>query len=149
MGKSIHQFFWHQTEQAQAIYALIVGLFVSAAVRHWHIWEVALISGWITTNVVYLIAQRFVIVGANGLRTQRRASQYGPSGWILLMIAILIALLGTALLGVLLTEVGHRKSYEARLLIGLSVAAVLLSWLVLHLTFGKQYARFYISVIWL
>jgi uncharacterized membrane protein len=63
----------------------------------------------------------------------------------LLAFAILIALLGTAFLGVLLTEVGHRNSNEARLLIGLSVAAVLLSWLMLHVAFGKQYARFYYS----
>jgi uncharacterized membrane protein len=45
--------------------------------------------------------------------------------------------------GVSLTAVGQRTALHARVFVGLSVLAVIVSWLLLHTTYGQHYARLY------
>jgi uncharacterized membrane protein len=46
-------------------------------------------------------------------------------------------------MGVILTSVGSHHPAQARLLVGLSVWAVIMSWLILHTAAGQHYARLY------
>jgi uncharacterized membrane protein len=143
MGNRIHYFFWRQTTRDRAIICLILGLIVWMVVYRWHPWQIALLSAWIVSLGNYLMAQAVVILSANGSRTQQRVSQYKPNGWAPLTTAILVALVSNIILGLLLTEVGHRSTFEARIVIALSVIAVVLSWIMLNVSFGKHYARLY------
>jgi uncharacterized membrane protein len=45
--------------------------------------------------------------------------------------------------GVSLTAVGQRTALHARVFVGLSVLAVIVSWLLLHTAYGQHYARLY------
>ncbi|PZV12845.1 MAG: DUF1345 domain-containing protein [Pseudanabaena sp.] len=145
MNNPIYQFFWSQNTKQMAIRCSILGLFVWLPIYHWYSWQIAMVCTWIASLGTYLFAQGILIFSANGVRTQQRASQYKPKGWVPLTIAIVASLLGNVFLGGLLTEVGNRNSAEARMVIALSVIAALLSWIMLNVAFGKHYSRFYYS----
>ena len=52
---------------------------------------------------------------------------------------------GNISMGVILTSVGKEHRAHARLLVGLSVWAVVMSWFILHTAFGQHYARLMIK----
>jgi len=143
MVNRIYRFFWRQNSQDRATICFILGLVTWVVVHHWHSWQIALLSAWVVSLGNYLIAQAVVILTANASLTEQRVSQYQPHNWIPLTTAIVIALMSNIILGLLLTEIGHRDSMEARIVIALSVIAVLLCWMILNVSFAKHYARIY------
>ena len=92
---------------------------------------------------LYLTLLGVVIFTADAVRTQERISQVDPTRWFLLIVLSLVALLGNISVAVILTAVGQRSAAHARLFLGLSVIAVILSWLLLHTAYGQHYARLY------
>ncbi|HVN97591.1 MAG TPA: DUF1345 domain-containing protein, partial [Syntrophorhabdaceae bacterium] len=56
---------------------------------------------------------------------------------------ILTAYVGTTCVGFILTAVSQRSVGHFRLLVVLSVIAVIFSWLLLHTSFGLHYTRLY------
>ena len=75
--------------------------------------------------------------------TQERVSKDEPNRMALMVLTIFVTIFGTGIVGVLLTAVGKHSLGHSRLLLGLSVIAVLLAWFHLHTTFGQHYARLY------
>jgi uncharacterized membrane protein len=106
-------------------------------------WEVSFLVGWILCLTSYLVLLGIVILNANGPMTQERVSKDEPKRMKLLVLTVLFALFGTGVAGFLLTAVGKHSLGHSRLLLTLSVLAVLLAWFDLHTAFGQHYARLY------
>ncbi len=106
-------------------------------------WELSFLSGWIVALMCYLLLLYIVIFTADAQRTRERISQVDPTQWLLLIVLTIVTLLGNMSVGVILTAVGHRTALHARLFVGLSVLAVIVSWLLLHTAYGQHYARLY------
>ena len=90
-----------------------------------------------------MILLGIVIFQADGPMTKQRVSRDEPNRVVLMIVLILVALLGNVSVGVILTSVGNEHPTHARLLVGLSVIAVILSWFLLHTIFGQHYGRLY------
>jgi len=75
--------------------------------------------------------------------TRDRVSQDEPNQKALMVSIILLSIIATGTVGQVLTAVGKHPQGQARILLILSVVAVLLSWAVLHTVFGVHYARLY------
>jgi uncharacterized membrane protein len=106
-------------------------------------WETSFLAGWILGVGSYLVLLGIVIVSADGPMTQQRVSKDEPNRMALLLLTVFLSIFGTGIVGVLLTAVGKHSLEHSRLLLILSVIAVLLSWFYLHTAFGQHYARLY------
>lgn len=143
--KRIDHFAWELHDLRRS--ALSFGLGIPAAVVCW-VWlglsgNVAFLAGWILTWAIYLVLLGIVIFQADGPMTQQRVSRDQPNRVLLLIVLIMVALIGNISMGVILTSVGKEHPAHARLLVGLSVWAVVMSWFILHTAFGQHYARLY------
>lgn len=87
-----------------------------------------------------------VIISADGPKTQQRVSKTDPNAIALLILVTVVTLVSNIFVGIILTSVGSRSHSHVQLLIGFIMVAVLLSWFLLHTTFGQQYARIYYDV---
>ncbi len=103
---------------------------------------VSILCAWNIGVTAYLAFLGVVVFTADAPATRERISRVDPTRWSLLIVLVLTALLGVSGVGAILTTVGRRTSYDT-LLMGLSAAAVVLSWLLLHSAFGQHYARLY------
>lgn len=147
MGKrrdSVYQFVWHLDDLKRAGLCIPFGLgmFVIGWSSGWDL-EISFLAGWNLALALYIALLAVVITTADVARTRQRISQVDPTRGFLVIVLSLVALLGNISVGSILTAVGHRSSPHASLLLGLSVIAVILSWLLLHTAFGQHYARLY------
>lgn len=60
-----------------------------------------------------------------------------------MILTIFLSILGTGIVGQILTGVGQHSQGHSRLLLLLSVLAVMLAWVLLHTSFAVHYARLY------
>lgn len=123
-----------------------IAVLVTVSLFRWKGWEIACISGWIVGVSSYLLLLGTVIISADGPRTQQHISKTDPNATVLLILLTVVILLSNIFVGIILTSVGDRPHSHIQLLVGFSMVAVLLSWLLLHTTFGQQYARIYYDV---
>ncbi len=148
MGKvkeRISQFAWEIHDRRRA--ALSVSLGAVAGVIGWK-WlgltgKVAFLAGWIMALTIYLVLLGIVIFHADGAMTRQRVSRDEPSRVMVLIVLIIVALLGNISVGVILSSAGSKGPGQARLLVALSVWAVIMSWCLLHAAVGQHYARLY------
>ena len=106
-------------------------------------WQLSFLLGWILATSSFLILQVIVLVSADGPMTQERVSNVNLDRKGLMMLTVFLSILGTGIVGQLLTAVGKNPLGHSRLLVQLSVLAVLLAWFLLHTAFGVHYARLY------
>ncbi|MFI5329543.1 MAG: DUF1345 domain-containing protein [Desulfobaccales bacterium] len=145
MPERLFQFVWnlHDRRRAGISVALGVGVAVlDSQLLGWK-WETSFLAGWILGVGGYLVLLGIVIVSADGPMTQERVSKDEPNRMALLVMTVFLSIFGTGIVGVLLTAVGKHSTGHSRLLLALSVIAVLLSWFYLHTAFGQHYARLY------
>ncbi len=145
MKDQINHFVWELHDQWRAALCILLGAF--AGVMGW-MWlglvgKVAFLVSWILALTIYMILLGIVIFQADGPMTKQRVSRDEPNRVFLLIVLVLVALLGNISVGVILTSVGNEHPTHARLLVGLSVWAVIMSWFLLHTAVGQHYARLY------
>lgn len=144
MKDRMYDVIWNLDDTRRATICLPLGLAVYAIgwQRQWG-WEVSFLCGWIVVLTPYLVLLGIVIFTADATRTRERISKVDPTQWLLLIVLTLAALLGIMSVGIIMTSVGQRSVHHFRVLIALSVVAVILSWFLLHTAFGQHYARLY------
>jgi uncharacterized membrane protein len=147
MGKirtQLYSFIWNLNDPRRAGLCLLLGgiMYADGWWNGWG-WEISFLCGWIVALSVYLALLYIVVFTADAQRTRERISQVDPTQWFLLIVLTLVTLLGNISVAVILTAVGQRTALNARLYLGLSVLAVILSWLLLHTAYGQHYARLY------
>ena len=145
MFSGLKHFVWHLRDRQRTLLCAPLG--IGAGIVGWKIFgwigEAAILVGWIFGVGSYLVLLGYVIFLADGPTTQRRVSKDDPSPKYLLIVVILVALLGNATVGTILTSVGKRPAAHAGPLLALGVLSIVLSWFLLHTAFGQQYARLY------
>ncbi len=131
MGKIrawIYNFIWNLNDPRRAGLCLVLaGLVYLLGWRSGWGWELSFLAGWIVALTIYLVLLYIVIFTADAQRTRERISQVDPTQWFLLIVLTIVTLLGNMSVGVILTAVGHRTALHARLFVGLSVLAVIVS----------------------
>jgi|WetSurMetagenome_2_1015567.scaffolds.fasta_scaffold188669_1 uncharacterized membrane protein len=147
MGKirtRLYYFIWNLNDPKRAGLCLTLAgvMYAFGWSKGWG-WELSFLSGWIVALTMYLVLLYVVIFTADAQRTRERISQVDPTQWFLLIVLTIVTLLGNMSVGVILTSVGQRTALHARLFVGLSVLAVIVSWLLLHTAYGQHYARLY------
>jgi uncharacterized membrane protein len=145
MKEGLFHFAWNLHDRRRAFMCSFLGL-VAAILAYrllgW-MWEVSFLVGWILWLGSYLALLGTVIVSADGPMTLERVSKDEPQRMKLMVLTVFFSLFGTVVVGFLLTAVGKHSPGHSRLLLTLSVLAVLLAWFHLHTAFGQHYARLY------
>ena len=106
-------------------------------------WQLSLLLGWILATISFLILQAIVLVSADGPMTEERLSNVKLDRKGLMMLTTFLSIFGTGIVGQLLTAVGKNPLGHSRLMVQLSVVAVLLAWVLLHTSFAVHYARLF------
>ena len=143
--KRISHFAWELRDPGRSAVSFSLGVIVVLISWKWlgFSGKIAFLAGWILSLAGYLFLQGIVIFQADGPMTKQRVSQDQPNRALLLILLIIVALIGNISVGVILTSVGGQHPTHARRLVGLSVWAVIMSWLLLHTAAGQHYARLY------
>jgi uncharacterized membrane protein len=145
MKQWLFHFAWNLHGRRRALMCSSLGLVVAVLAYRllgW-MWEVSLLVGWILWIGSYLVLLSIVILNANGPMTQERVSEEEPKRIKLMVLTVSMSIFGTVVVGFLMTAVGKHSLGHSRLLLILSVLAVLLAWFDLHTAFGQHYARLY------
>ena len=141
----IWRFAWELHDQWRTALCVCLGSVLAVIAWEWCGLDgkVAFLLGWILALTLYMVLLGIVIFQADGPMTKQRVSRDEPNRVFLLIVLILVALLGNISVGVILTSVGNQHPTHARILVGLSVWAVIMSWFLLHTAVGQHYARLY------
>jgi uncharacterized membrane protein len=144
MKERISRFAWELHDRRRSALSVFLGAVAGGIGWKWLGLggRVAFLAGWILALTIYLFLLGIVIFHADGAMTRQRVSRDEPNRVFLLIVLIIVALLGNISVGVILSE-GHKDLGQARLLVGLSVWAVIMSWCLLHTAVGQHYARLY------
>ncbi len=145
MKERLFHFAWNLHDHRRALICGSLGL-AAAFLAYWLLgwkWEFAFLVGWILAISSYLVLLVIVIFSADGPMTQERVSKDEPNRMALMVLTVFASLFGTVVVGFLLTAVGKHSLGHSRLLLTLSVLAVLFAWFDLHTSFGQHYARLY------
>ncbi len=145
MKKWLFDFAWNLHDRGRAAICIALGVATTVLVSRllgWT-WQLSFLCGLIMGMGCDLILRGLVFFSADGPMTRERVSQDEPNRKALMVSIISLSILATGTVGQALTAVGKHPQGQARILLVLSVAAVLLSWVVLHTTFGVHYARLY------
>lgn len=145
LGEYLFKFAWSLNDRKRAIIcgSLGVGLGILINRLEGWTWQLSFLLGWILATSSFLILQTIVIVHADGPMTRERVFNVKLDRRGLTVLTIFLSILGNGIVGQLLTEVGKHPLGHSRLLVQLSVIAVLLAWFLLHTAFGQHYARLY------
>jgi len=141
----LFKFAWSLNDRKRAIIcgSLGVGLGILINRLEGWTWQLSFLLGWILATSSFLILQAVVLVNADGLMTQERVSNVKLDRRGLMMLTIFLSIFGTGTVGQLLTAVGKNPLGHSRLMVQLSLVAVLLAWVLLHTSFAVHYARLF------
>jgi uncharacterized membrane protein len=144
VGVYIHELAWALNDQKRATLCFGVGLLIFLiGWQSGYGVEKFFLLAWDVAVSAYLALLAVVVFSATSAKTRTRAGFIDRAELYLLAALVLVIILGVMGVGVILTAVGQRSTPETRILVGLSVAAVVFSWLLLHTAFAQQYARLY------
>jgi len=138
----IERFLWGLSGTLRLTISLIIGLLIAALVFRMG-WEYTFLCAYVVFAGCYLGLLLPTMLSGDAALTEARASRAPVSEARLFVVVVVIAFVSNAVIGVLLTAVGHRAHGDAQRLLWLSVAAVGLSWTLLLTSFAVFYARSY------
>ena len=145
MSKWLFDFAWSLHDMGRAAICISLGVATGVLVNRllgWT-WQLSFLCAMIITMSGELFLRGIIFFRADGPMTRMRVSQTEPNRKTLMVSTISVSILSTGTVGQILTAVGKNPHGQARLLLVLGVAAVLLAWAVLHTVFGVHYARLY------
>ncbi len=145
LKKWLFDFAWNLHDKRRVAICISLGVVTAVLVNRLLGWtgQLSFLCGLILTLSSDLFFRGMIVFNADGRMTQERVSKDEPNRKGLMVLTISLSILATGLVGQLLTAVGKHPQGQARLLLLLGVAAVLLSWVLLHTAFGVHYARLY------
>jgi uncharacterized membrane protein len=116
---------------------------LAAAVLPLALWEARLLAGWLTGTLTYLVIVWWGVGRLDAAHTRLRASSFDPGSTAL--YALIVITSWVSLGGVLLvTDAARTLAGVARWThIGLALAALAASWLLIQTVFALRYARRY------
>lgn len=107
------------------------------------LWETWLLSGWLAGSLVYLVIVWWGVGQLDAEQTRLRASSLDPG--LAALYTVVIAASWVSLIGVLLVtdSVKTHLGVERWLHIGLALASLAATWLLIQTVFALRYARRY------
>jgi uncharacterized membrane protein len=145
MKKRLFDLAWNLHDRGRAATCISLGVattFLVNTLLNWT-WQLSFLCGLIMVMGSDLLLRSIIFFRADGPMTRERVSQDEPNRKTLMVSIISLSILATGTVGQVLTAVGKHPQGQARILLILSVVAVLLCWAVLHTVFGVHYARLY------
>ena len=108
-------------------------------------WQLAMLMGWITAAITFLVIVWWAIGTADGERTRRLATVEDDSRSLATLVVIGACTASLAGAGLALHKASQAAGAEPALLTVGSVAVVVVSWLVVNTEFTLRYAHRYFS----
>jgi uncharacterized membrane protein len=98
---------------------------------------------WNAASLTYLAVYWLTIMQADAVLTRRRAGTYDQTAFIILLLVTTAACASVVAIGFVMGDVKALDCWPKALHLGLSIAALLLSWMLIHTVFAFHYARRY------
>jgi uncharacterized membrane protein len=131
---------WHAPAIRRVAVAAAVGLVVTVALAFFVGWPYAVIGGWDTIALIYLVAIWPLILRANGAKTKDLATQEDDTRAIALLLLVGASLASLLTVGFALHLAGQESSGWRVFVIGMAVLTLMLSWIVVNTLFTLRYA---------
>jgi uncharacterized membrane protein len=123
--------------------ALGVAALVALALRQPVSPPVSLLASWDAFVLCYLVLGWMLIAGTDETQTRLRAQRYDPGGYVLFLLIVVAASASFVAIGFMVSGIGELPFWQRGMRLTLSVAALLLSWLLIHTAFAFHYAKLY------
>lgn len=128
---------WHRL-LAASLTGTLVALFTES-----QLWETRLLSGWLAACLVYLFIVWWGVGRLDAAQTRLRASSLDPGSTALYFV--IVAISWVSLVGVLMVTDSAKTHFglDRWLHIGLALATLAASWMLIQTVFALRYARRY------
>lgn len=124
---------------------LALALTASLLLSPWMSQRVVLLAGWDVGALGYLGLGWMVVARTDETLTRVRAQLYDPSGFVIFLLVVTAASASFIAIGFMVGDLRSLTVWARTGHLALSVAALLLSWLLIHTLFAFHYARLYYS----
>jgi uncharacterized membrane protein len=105
--------------------------------------ENRLLVSWNAASLTYLILSWLTITRADAQLTRRRARTYDQAAHIIFLLVTTAACASLVAIGFVMGDVKSMAPWPKALHLGLAIAALVLSWMLIHTVFTFHYARCY------
>ena len=123
--------------------AAIAGVTVLGVSAMFAAWQVALLAGWATAGLVFVVWAVTALWSLDGKETAQVAMREDSSRPLADFLLLMAATGSLAAIGLGLVKAGASKGAAEALITGLAVLTVAVSWAVVHMVFALRYARLY------
>jgi uncharacterized membrane protein len=98
---------------------------------------------WNAASLTYLVLSWLTIMCADAQLTRRRARSYDQNAYSIFLLVTTAACANVVAIGFVMGDVKSLAFWPKALHLGLSIAALALSWMLIHTVFAFHYARRY------
>ena len=123
--------------------AAAAALVAAALLSPWFTAQVLVLATWSIGTLCYLCLAWIVVATTDETLTRMRAQRYDPSGPVIFAIILTAASASFIAIGFMIGGMSGLPFWPRAQRLTLSVAALLLSWLLIHTVFAFHYAHFY------
>jgi uncharacterized membrane protein len=143
IGKKLYLFFWRLNGEQRLFLFAVLGVAIFIVLLDKLNWELSFLISWLLSGSIYLLQYFLIVFKTDGQKTRQRASKSEPDTFLLLALIIIATLLSNLSVGILLTYVNPQNLIHSRLLLGLSIINVIISWIMLNNGFAMHYSKLY------
>lgn len=131
--------------RAPQLLGMAIALAFGAALllERWFSTSFVLLASWDIGALCFLGLGWLVMSRADATLTRLRAQRYDPSSYTLFLLVIIAASASFVAIGFLVGDIKDLPFWPRGERLTLSIAALLLSWLLIHTLFAFHYARVY------
>jgi uncharacterized membrane protein len=125
--------------------AIVLALGAALVLQPWFSPRLLMLMSWDVGALCYLGLGWLVIARTDETQTRLRVQRYDPSGYIIFLLVITAASVSFVAIGFMVGDIKDLPFWPRAGRLTLSVAALFLSWLLIHTVFAFHYARLYYS----
>jgi uncharacterized membrane protein len=123
--------------------AVALAFGVSLLLERWFSTRFVMLASWDVGALCYLCLGWLVMARADATLTRLRAQRYDPSGYTLFLLVVIAASASFVAIGFMVGDIKDLPFWPRAERLTLSIAALFLSWLLIHTLFAFHYARLY------
>ncbi|HTP45838.1 MAG TPA: DUF1345 domain-containing protein [Casimicrobiaceae bacterium] len=123
--------------------AVPIAVVASLLLVPWFSARTLLLTSWNIGALCYLGMAWMVVARTDETLTRMRAQRYDPSGRVIFLLIVTAASAGIVAIGFMVGDIKQLSFWPRVERLTLSVAALLVSWLLIHTVFAFHYAHLY------
>ncbi len=131
--------------RTRLLVSILVGLIAFASIGNFVAWRLAPLLAWDVAALFFLIWVWTAVWHFDGQVTSEHALREDPSRKISDVVMLFASIVSLLAVGVVLAGSADHTGITQKLLIGLAVLSVVLSWVVVHTLFTLRYAELFYS----